>query len=164
MKKIGIISDTHTIFDSQVEQFLADVDEIWHAGDFGSIETADKIAAFKPIIGVRGNADGGATRIVYPESQVFQCEGITVAMTHIGGYHGRYSPEAYHLIKKHKPKVFITGHSHILKVQFDRDNDLLFINPGACGISGQHTVRTAIRFIVDGVNMRDLEVGEWSKW
>lgn len=163
MKKIGIISDTHTVFDSYVAQFLADVDEIWHAGDFGSIETADKIAEFKPLIGVRGNADGGATRIVYPESQIFQCENIKVIMTHIGGYHGRYSPEAFHLIKKHRPKLFITGHSHILKVQFDRDNDLLFINPGACGVSGQHTVRTAIRFVIDGDQMRDLEVGEWSK-
>lgn len=163
MKKIGIISDTHGSFDGGLREFLAGVDEIWHAGDFGSIGTADAIAAFKPLVGVYGNIDGGATRIVYPESRVWECEGVRVAMTHIGGYPGRYDPRACHLIKKSGPGLFVAGHSHILKVQFDKINDLLYINPGAAGNSGFHNVRTAVRLVVDGGNMSDLEVGEWPR-
>ena len=163
MRKIGVISDSHGTFAPEVEAFLAGVDEIWHAGDFGNIETADKIEGFKKLVGVRGNADGGTLRIVYPESQVFSCEGVRVAMTHIGGYPGRYTPLAYSLIMSNRPKIFVDGHSHILKVQWDKANNLLFLNPGACGSYGQHVVRTALRFVIDGDDIRDMEVGEWSR-
>lgn len=161
MKKIGIISDTHSLFDESLREFLSDVDEIWHAGDFDNIETADAIAAFKPLIGVHGNIDGGTTRIVYPENQVWTCEGVKVAMTHIGGHPARYDTRGYRLIREHKPNLFIAGHSHILRVQFDSTNRLLYINPGACGVSGFHKVRTTIRLIIDGKDMKNLEVGEW---
>lgn len=163
MKRIGIISDTHGCFDETLKEFLADVDEIWHAGDFGSVETADQIAAFKPLRGVYGNIDGGATRIVYPEFNVFECEGVRVMMTHIGGSPGRYDARAYAQMKRSQPQLFIAGHSHILKVQYDRPNSLLFINPGAAGCSGFHKVRTAVRLVIDGSQMRDLEVGEWQR-
>ena len=163
MLRIGIISDTHGTFDDTLRTFLADVDQIWHAGDFGTIGVADDIVAFKPLVGVHGNIDGGATRIVYPEGNVWECEGVRVAMTHIGGYPGRYDPKAFHLIKRSKPRLFIAGHSHILKVQYDKANDLLFINPGAAGCSGFHTVRTAVRLVIDGSDIKDLEVGEWPR-
>ncbi|MDL2320336.1 metallophosphatase family protein [Alistipes sp. OttesenSCG-928-B03] len=163
MKRIGIISDTHGCFDDRLRRFLADVDEVWHAGDFGSIEVADTIAAFKPLRGVYGNIDGGTTRIVYPEVNVFECEGVRVMMTHIGGYPGRYDPRAYAQMKRSRPGILVAGHSHILKVQYDRTNDLLFINPGAAGLSGFHKVRTAVRLSIDGADIRDLEVGEWPR-
>lgn len=163
MKKIGIISDTHGCFDRVLMDFLEDVDQIWHAGDFGTIETADRIAAFKPLKGVFGNIDGGATRIVYPEFNVWECEGQRILMTHIGGYPGRYASQAYHKIKSCRPALFIAGHSHILKVEYDRANSLLFINPGAAGRSGFHAVRTAVRLEVDSAGFHNLEVGEWPR-
>lgn len=163
MKKIGIISDTHGCFDEPLRDFLAEVDEIWHAGDIGSVELADEIAAFKPLRAVYGNIDGGATRVVYPEVLVWECEGVRVAMTHIAGYPGRYDPRAYSALKRASPQLFIGGHSHILKVKYDKPNQLLFINPGAAGRNGFHHVRTAIRLIVDGADMRELEVGEWPR-
>lgn len=163
MKRIGVISDTHNCFDDALRKFLADVDEVWHAGDFGSIEIADAIAKFKPLVGVYGNIDGGVTRIAYPEINVWNCEGMKVAMTHIGGYPGRYQPAAYATIKRARPDIFIAGHSHILKVQYDKSNDVLFINPGAAGCSGFHKVRTAVRFEIDGCDIRNMEIGEWPK-
>lgn len=163
MKKIGIISDTHGCFDQRLHTFLADVDQVWHAGDFGSIEIADSIAEFKPLVGVYGNIDGGTTRIAYPKFQSFMCEDVRVLMTHIGGYPGRYDMRMYAMIKSFQPNILIAGHSHILKVQYDRSNDLLFINPGAAGCSGFHKVRTAVRLTIDGRDIRDLEVGEWPK-
>ncbi len=163
MKRIGILSDTHGCFDDTLREFLADVDEIWHAGDFGSIETADAIARFKPLIGVRGNIDGGTTRIVYPEYRVWECEGVRVMMTHIGGYPGRYDSRAYARLMKCHPQLFIAGHSHILKVQYDKNYGWLFVNPGAAGCYGFHHVRTAIRMVIDGSEMREMEVGEWPR-
>lgn len=163
MKKIGVISDTHNCFDEALRTFLADVDEVWHAGDFGSVEIADRIAGFKPLKGVYGNIDGGATRLVFPEVNVWECEGVKVGMTHIGGYPGRYQPKAYAAIKSARPKIFVAGHSHILKVQYDKANDLLFVNPGAAGCSGFHKVRTAVRFELDGGDIRNMEIGEWPK-
>lgn len=143
--------------------FLADVDEIWHAGDFGSQETADKIAAFKPLVGVYGNIDGGTTRIVYPEFNSWKCEGVNVLMTHIGGYPGRYNKKAFAKIMQLKPDLFIAGHSHILKVQYDKNLNILHINPGSAGKSGFHTVRTAVRMEIIGNEFKNLEVGEWKK-
>ena len=163
MKRIGLISDTHNCFDAALREFLTDVDEVWHAGDFGSIELADEISRFKPLKGVYGNIDGGTTRIVYPEVNIWNCEELTVAMTHIGGYPGRYQPKAYAVIKKAHPAIFIAGHSHILKIQYDKSNDLLYINPGAAGSSGFHQVRTAVRFEIGGGDIRNMEIGEWPK-
>ena len=120
MKKIGIISDTHGTFDGTLREFLKDVDEIWHAGDIGSLELADAIAAFKPLRAVSGNIDGGLTRRVYPDFLSFECEGVRVLMTHIGGYPRRYDPRAVAKIQSLRPKLFIAGHSHILKVAYDR--------------------------------------------
>lgn len=163
MKKIGIISDTHGTFDNTLRVFLKDVDEIWHAGDIGSLELADEIAAFKPLRAVAGNIDDGITRRVYPLFSAFDCEGIKVLMTHIGGYPRHYDPRAVERIQTVRPKLFIAGHSHILKVIHDPVYDLLHINPGAAGQYGFHKVRTAVRLTVDGTDMRDMEVGEWPR-
>lgn len=160
MKRIGIISDTHGTFDEPLRNFLREVDEIWHAGDIGSLELADEIAAFKPLRAVWGNIDGGMERRVYDEFSYFRCEEVTVLMTHIGGYPRRYAPRALQRIQSARPKLFIAGHSHILKVQFDPIYDLLTINPGAAGLYGFHKVRTAIRLTIDGADMRDMEILE----
>lgn len=162
MKKIGLISDTHGAFDEPLRKFLADVDEVWHAGDFGGLETADRIAAFKPLRGVYGNIDGGVIRRVYPLWQSFECEGVRVLMTHVGGYPGRYAPGVAEQLARHRPKLFISGHSHILKVIYDKKYDLLHINPGAAGISGFHRLRTAVRFVLRDGTIEELEVGEWT--
>ncbi len=163
MKRIGLISDTHGTFDDVLQRFLADVDEIWHAGDFGNIETADAIAAFKPLRGVYGNIDGAVLRRVYPRWQQFECEQVKVVMTHIGGYPGRYYTGVADLLRTVRPKIFISGHSHILKVIYDKKLDLLHLNPGAAGLSGFHRVRTALRFVIDGERIEELEVGEWER-
>ena len=163
MKRIGIISDTHGTFDERLREFLKDVDEIWHAGDIGSLELADEIAAFKPLRAVSGNIDGGVTRRVYPDFLSFECEQVSVLMTHIGGYPRRYDPRAVQRIQAVRPKLFIAGHSHILKVQYDPVYDLLAVNPGAAGEYGFHRTRTAERLVIDGAQMRDMEVGEWPR-
>lgn len=163
MKRIGIISDTHGTFDATLREFLNDVDEIWHAGDIGSIELADRIAAFKPLRAVSGNIDGGMTLRAYPRFLAFECEQVPVLMTHIGGYPRRYDPRAVAKIQSVRPKLFIAGHSHILKVIYDPVYDLLAVNPGAAGQYGLHKVRTAIRLVIDGADMRDMEVGEWPR-
>ena len=163
MKKIGIISDTHGCFDQTLRDFLSEVDEIWHAGDIGSLELADRIAAFKPLRAVSGNIDGGMTRRVYPDFLAFRCEEVQVLMTHIGGYPRRYDPRALRRIQQLHPKLFIAGHSHILKVLYDGVYDLLHVNPGAAGEFGFHRVRTAVRLSIDGDRMFDMEVGEWPR-
>lgn len=163
MKRIGIISDTHGTFDEPLREFLKDVDEIWHAGDIGSLELADRIAAFKPLRAVSGNIDDGITRRVYPLFQSFECEGVQVLMTHIGGYPRHYDPRALARIQALRPKLFIAGHSHILKVIYDPVYEMLAVNPGAAGERGFHRVRTAIRLKIDGGEMHDMEVGEWPR-
>lgn len=163
MKKIGIISDTHGCFDERLREFLKEVDEIWHAGDIGSLELADRIAAFKPLRAVCGNIDGGMTRRVYPPFLSFECEGVRVLMTHIGGYPRRYDPRAVQQIQTLHPKLFISGHSHILKVMYDPVYELLAVNPGAAGEYGFHKVRTAIRLVFDRGEMHNMEVGEWPR-
>lgn len=160
MKRIGILSDTHGTFDEPLRNFFGEVDEIWHAGDIGSLELADEIAAFKPLRAVWGNIDGGMARRVYDEFCYFRCEEVTVLMTHIGGYPRRYAPAALEKIRSARPKLFIAGHSHILKVQYDPVYDLLAVNPGAAGSYGFHKMRTAIRLTIDGADMRDMEVWE----
>jgi putative phosphoesterase len=160
---IGLISDTHGVFDKQFREFMAPVDQIWHAGDFGSVEVADKIAAFKPLKGVYGNIDGGVMRRAFNEFSFFECENKRVLITHIGGYPRHYSPQAVRMIQSARPDIFIAGHSHILKVIFDPIYQLLHINPGAAGQYGFHRVRTAIRFTIDGDDIRDMEIGEWPR-
>lgn len=163
MKRIGILSDTHGTFDQTLRDFFKDVDEIWHAGDIGSIELADEIAAFKPLKAVYGNVDGGLLRRTYSEFNAFRCEEVEVLITHIGGYPRHYDPRAVARIQTLHPKLFIAGHSHILKVVYDPVYDLLHINPGAAGEYGFHKVRTAVRLSIAGERMYDLEVGEWPR-
>lgn len=163
MKKIGIVSDTHAVFDDKLREFFADVDELWHVGDFGSIATADTIAAFKPLVGVYGNIDDAITRRSFPRFQLFEREGARILMTHIGGHPRRYEPGIEAMLEKYRPDIFISGHSHILKVVNDKRYNLLHINPGAAGLSGFHNVRTAIRATLDDGRFTELEVGEWAR-
>ena len=157
---IGLLSDTHGTFDDPLRNFFSEVDQIWHAGDFGNMATADALAAFKPLVGVYGNCDDHKVRIVYPLTQCFDVEQVKVLMLHIGGYPGHYDYHALSLITAHRPQLFICGHSHILKVVNDKKRDMLCINPGAAGNFGIHTLRTAVRFKVNAGKISDLEVWE----
>ena len=161
--KIGIISDTHGTFDKVLQDFLQPCDEVWCAGDFGTTEVADKIAAFKPLRAVYGNIDGEIVRRMYGEFCFFEVEGVKVLMTHIGGYPRKYAPKALQHIHGARPKIFVAGHSHILKVIYDPVYDLLHINPGAAGKYGIHKVRTAVRFDIEAGEIKNMEIGEWEK-
>lgn len=163
MKRIGIISDTHSTFDHKIKHFLKDCDIVLHAGDIGNIETADEIAAYKELIAVYGNIDDYRVRSLYPEFAKVTIEGVAILMTHIGGYPRNYPNRVEKVIRETSPKLFISGHSHILKVMNDKDYNLLHINPGAAGVNGFHRVRTAVRLVLDEGDMRDLEVGEWER-
>ena len=160
MKRIGLLSDTHSHWDDSLSTFFESCDEIWHAGDIGNLETADTIAAFKPLKAVHGNIDDFKVRGVYPKNLRFTCEGVNVLLTHIGGYPGKYEPTIRTIIEDEHPKLFICGHSHILKVIYDKKYNLLHINPGAAGIQGMHRVRTVVRFTIDGADIKDLEILE----
>ncbi len=160
MTRIGLISDTHGFLDDAVFNYFDQCDEIWHAGDFGNIELADKLAAFKPLRGVYGNIDGKDVRTVYPENLRFNCESVDVWMTHIGGYPGHYSPPVKALIYKDPPKLFISGHSHILKVIYDKKIAVLHLNPGAAGKQGWHKIRSLLRFCISDEKIHTLEVIE----
>jgi len=160
MKKIGLLSDTHGYIDEKIMNFFQDRDEIWHAGDIGNIEIADGISKIKPLKAVYGNIDGQDVRIVYPKIQSFKCEDVQVLMTHIGGYPGKYEKSMKEAISKLKPNLFISGHSHILKVIYDDKNELLHINPGASGKSGMHRLQTAVRFEINGTEIKNLEIFE----
>ncbi|TCO07317.1 metallophosphoesterase family protein [Natronoflexus pectinivorans] len=162
MKRIGLISDTHSWLDPRLFELFKDVDEIWHAGDIGCEEVLDQLESFKTVRAVYGNIDGAELRQRIPELQRFTVEGIDVMMTHIGGYPGKYSPKLKRLIYSNPPKLFVCGHSHILKVMNDSSLNLLHVNPGAAGKYGFHLVRTAIRFVLDEGNIRDMEVIELS--
>lgn len=163
MKRIGLLSDTHSFIDDKILIFFNECDEIWHAGDIGNIETADKLSSFKPLKAVYGNIDGTDVRIVWPKFQTFRCEDVDVLITHIGGYPGKYEREILEIFKTKTPMLFICGHSHILKVIFDKKYNLLHINPGAAGKSGLHKKRTAVRFRIDGSDIKDLEVWEMDR-
>lgn len=160
MTTIGLISDTHHYLDEAVFQHFEKCDEIWHGGDFGTISIAEKLQAFRPLKGVYGNIDGPDIRTVYPEQIVFMCEEVKVMMRHIGGYPPRYNPETKKEILIHQPQLFISGHSHILKVMYDEKLACLHMNPGAAGKQGWHKVRTLIRFVIDGKEMKNCEVIE----
>lgn len=161
--KIGLISDTHGTFDEVLEQFLAPVDEIWHAGDIGSVELADRIAAFRPLRAVWGNIDPSAMHRIYDRYACFKAGDVQVLMTHIGGWPRHYAPGAVEHIQAVRPKIFVAGHSHILRVMYDPVYDLLHINPGAAGNYGFHKVRTAVRFDIDGGEIKNMEIGEWPR-
>ncbi len=160
MTRIGLLSDTHSYLDEKVFDYFEECDEIWHAGDIGEVEVADKLEAFKPFRAVYGNIDDEKVRIRYPENLRFTCEGVAVFMTHIGGYPGRYTKRVREIIQKEPPDLYICGHSHILKVMPDKKYHLLHINPGACGVHGFHKVRTIVRFTLEESNIKDLEVIE----
>jgi uncharacterized protein len=160
MKKIGLLSDTHGYIDERVFEHFKDCDEIWHAGDIGGMETADKLASFKPMRGVYGNIDDHKVRLTFPLINRFMCEDVDVFMTHIGGYPGHYNYEIKPKLLAKPPKLFISGHSHIFKVMPDKKLNLLHINPGAAGFYGFHVVRTLIRFVIDKNNITNLEVIE----
>ena len=160
MTTIGLISDTHHYLDEAVFEHFKNCHEIWHGGDFGTIAVAEKLQAFKPLKGVYGNIDGPDVRAVYPEQLEFDCEGVKVMMRHIGGYPPKYNPATKKEILIHQPQLFISGHSHILKVMFDEKLNCLHMNPGAAGKQGWHKVRTLIRFVIDGKEMKNCEVIE----
>lgn len=158
MKKIGLLSDTHHYLDDAVFKYFDQCDEIWHGGDFGTEEIIDKLEGFKPLRGVYGNIDGYDVRSRMPEVNSFTCEEVKVLMIHIGGYPGRYSPLAKKEMALHKPGLFISGHSHILKVIYDDKLSCLHINPGAAGKQGWHQTRTLIRFEIHDQDIRQCEV------
>ncbi len=160
MKRIGLLSDTHSWWDDRYLQYFEECDEIWHAGDIGSMELAQRLADFRPLRAVCGNCDGGDLRRMYPEVLRWNCEGADVLMTHIGGYPGKYAPAISQQLYARPPKLFISGHSHILKVLYDEQLQLLHINPGAAGLQGWHQKRTLVRFSADEGQFSDLEVIE----
>ena len=163
MTKIGLISDTHGWLDPAFMHHFKDCDEIWHAGDLGVIAIADELKKIKPFKAVYGNIDGYDVRSEYPEILEWQCEGVKVLMVHIGGYPPKYNTATKKLIKTIQPQLFISGHSHILKVMYDAENQCLHMNPGAAGKHGWHQMRTLIRFTIDGKEMKDCEVIELGK-
>ena len=160
MKRIGLLSDTHGHWDERYTQHFAECDEVWHAGDIGSVEVADKFEAFRPFRAVHGNIDGRDIRLRYPAIQRFTIEGADVLIKHIGGYPGRYDASIRQHLFVRPPRLFVCGHSHILKVQYDKTLNMLCINPGAAGIHGFHKVRTLVRLAINNGEFKDLEVIE----
>jgi len=163
MTRIGLISDTHNYLDEKVFEYFKDVDEIWHGGDFGDAAIAGALKAFKPLRGVYGNIDGYDISSEFPEELIFMCEEVKVFIKHIGGYPGRYEPGVKNTIIKEKPQLFISGHSHILKIMYDDKLQCLHINPGAAGLQGWHKVKTLVRFVIDGAAIKNCEVIELGK-
>ena len=160
MKRIGLLSDTHGYWDERYAKYFAECDEIWHAGDIGSPELAMRLNDIRPLRAVYGNIDGGELRRTYTDILRWQCEDASILMTHIGGYPGKYDPRIRKQLLASPPDLFISGHSHILKVQYDPALSCLHINPGAAGLQGWQTVRTLVRFTIDGKQFKDLEVIE----
>jgi putative phosphoesterase len=164
MKKILLLSDTHSHLDDTILKYVHQADEVWHAGDIGDLKVTDTIKAIKPLRCVYGNIDDDKARMEFPLNNRFFCEGVEVWITHIGGYPGKYNQTIRAEIQTNPPKLFICGHSHILKVQYDKQLNLLHMNPGACGIYGFHQVRTMLRFEIDGEKIQGLEIIEiWKK-
>ena len=159
MTRIGLVADTHGYLDESIFAHFNHCDEIWHAGDFGS-NVIEPLRGFKPLKGVYGNIDDASIRNEFPEQLVFQCESVKVMMRHIGGYPPKYNPETRKELAVHQPQLFISGHSHILKVMYDEKIGCLHMNPGAAGKQGWHKVRTLIRFVIDGKEMKNCEVIE----
>lgn len=160
MKRIGLISDTHAHWDDRYAEFFTGCDEIWHLGDAGTLSILERLAETAPVRAVYGNADGQDIRRVYPEVNTFRIEEVNVMLKHIGGYPGHYDPSIRKHFSEYKPDLLVCGHSHILKVQYDKSMNMLYINPGAAGLQGWQTVRTLIRFTIDGAQFKDMEVYE----
>ena len=160
MKKILIISDTHSYLEPKLIKYIEQADEVWHGGDIGDYELCKQIEKIKPLKAVWGNIDGTELRKTYKEHLIFTCEGVKVYITHIGGYPNKYNPKAREVIQKEQPNLFICGHPHNLKVMFDKTYNLVHINPGACGVDGFHKVKTVVRLEIDGSEMKNLEVIE----
>ncbi len=163
MKKILLISDTHSCIDDFILKYVKQADEVWHAGDIGDIKVTDTIKKYTLLRAVYGNIDGGDIRKEFTENQIFQVEGIKVLMTHIGGYPNRYAKKIYPVIKQQNPGIFISGHSHILKVMYDKNNNLLHLNPGAAGKKGFHKLRTMLKFTINKGKIENLAVIERSR-
>ncbi|MEO9481477.1 MAG: metallophosphoesterase family protein [Maribacter dokdonensis] len=163
MTKILLLSDTHSYMDDAILKHARWADEVWHAGDIGNLKVTDALAKLKPLRGVHGNIDDHIIQKEFPENNRFFCEGVDVLITHIGGYPPKYNSRTRDIIKENPPKLFICGHSHILKVMMDKKLGVLHMNPGACGKHGFHQVRTMLRFVIDGDNIKDLEVIELGK-
>lgn len=163
MKKILLLSDTHSYMDEKIMNYVHQADEVWHAGDIGDLEVTDSIKKVRPLRAVFGNIDNAEVRSEFPLNNRFMCEKVDVWITHIGGYPGRYESRIKEEIKKNPPKLFITGHSHILKVMNDKKLGLLHMNPGAVGKHGFHKVRTMLRFEIDKENIQNLEVIEFKR-
>ena len=164
MTRIGLISDTHDYLDDAVFEHFKTCDEVWHVGDFGNIELANSLVSrVATVRGVYGNIDGPDIRSIFPQHLVFMCESVKVMMRHIGGYPTRYNPQTKKSLQIHRPKLFISGHSHILKIMYDDKLNCLHMNPGAAGKQGWHKMRTLIRFTIDGDNIKDCEVIELGK-
>jgi len=160
MKKILLLSDTHSHIDDQILKHVDYADEVWHAGDIGDLSVTDTIQKLKPLRGVYGNIDNDKARMEFPEHNRFMCEDVDVWITHIGGYPNKYNLRVRDEIRQNPPQLFICGHSHILKVMFDKKLNLLHMNPGACGKHGFHKVRTMLRFVIDKDKIKDLEIIE----
>ncbi|WP_026730294.1 metallophosphoesterase family protein [Flavobacterium denitrificans] len=163
MTKILLLSDTHSHIDDTILKYVALADEVWHAGDIGDLIVTDTIKKLKPLRAVYGNIDDAKARVEFPLNNRFMCENVSVWITHIGGYPGKYNPNVREEMTLNPPKLFICGHSHILKVMFDKKNNLLHMNPGAAGKSGFHQMRTMLRFVIDGDKIKDLEIIEIGK-
>lgn len=163
LKKILLLSDTHSHIDDTILKYVRQADELWHAGDIGDLNVTDTLKSLKPLRAVYGNIDDDKARMEFPLNNRFLCEDVDVWITHIGGYPGKYNQNIRTEIQNNPPKLFICGHSHILKVQFDKTLNLLHINPGACGIYGFHQVRTMLRFEIDGDKIQNLEIIEIGK-
>ena len=160
MTKILLLSDTHSFIDDQILKYVKQADEVWHAGDIGDLKVTDAIKKLKPLRAVYGNIDDASARLEFPLHNRFLCEHVDVWITHIGGYPGKYNINIREDIKINPPKIFIAGHSHILKVQFDKKLQCLHLNPGAAGKHGFHKVRTMIRFEIDGSDIKNMEIIE----
>jgi len=160
MTRIGLISDTHGYIEPKLFEFFEHIDEIWHAGDMGGIEISERLKKFKPLRGVYGNIDDQQIRSEFPKNNRFKCEEAEIWITHIGGYPGKYDKQVKPKLEQNPPNLFIAGHSHILKIQYDEKLDFLHINPGAIGNSGFHKVKTALRFNIDGKQFKDMEILE----
>lgn len=160
MIKVLLLSDTHGCIDETILKYAQQADEIWHAGDIGDLKVTDELKKIKPLRAVFGNIDSKEARLEFPLNNRFMCEDLAVLITHIGGYPGKYSKDIKNELETNPPGLFICGHSHILKVIYDKKLNLLHMNPGAAGKSGFHQVRTMLRFIIDGKNIKDLEIIE----
>jgi uncharacterized protein len=163
MTKILLLSDTHSYIDDTILKYVALADQVWHAGDIGDLVVTDTLQKMKPLRAVYGNIDDAKARLEFPLHNRFVCEGVNVWITHIGGYPGKYNPSIREEMELNPPNLFICGHSHILKVMFDKKHNCLHMNPGACGKSGFHQVRTMLRFVIDGEKIKDLEIIEIEK-